>query len=99
MNEKIQQFIRLIDTAIHIAEGRKSLRDMGVSDPAPAGALENIIDALTRLKNEASAGTLESSHGVVTIGVLREVADWGEDSESELFQAAKAIERYYLENI
>jgi len=75
----------------------------GAGSDYPGGGSQILIpnpgDALTRLKNEASAGTLESSHGVVTIGVLREVADWGDYSESELFQAAKAIERYYLANI
>jgi hypothetical protein len=99
MNEKTIGFIRLLDAAINIAKRRKSLRDAGAPDSAPVGALENIIEALTRYKDSALAGTLQPSDGVATTGLLREVADWSEPSESELFQAVRAIERYYLANI
>ena len=57
------------------------------------------MDALSHLKKEALADEVEPSEGVVTIGILREVADWGEPSDSDLFQAASDIERYYLEHM
>lgn len=97
MNEKTQGFVRLIDRASHVAKERLIRRESGYPDPAPAGALENISAALNHFRKTALADELEPSGGVVTLGILREVGDWGEPAGSDLLQAADDIETYYLE--
>jgi hypothetical protein len=99
MDERIANFVALIDRALGIAKRRLLLRESGKPDPAPAGALENIIGAFHRYRDLAVSGGLEPSGGIVTTGLLREVADWGEPSDSELLKAVQAIERYHLENM
>lgn len=97
MDEKTQGFVLLIDRALQVAKEKLTRRESGYSDPAPPGALENIVSVLNHYKKEALANKIAPSEGIVTTGILREVADWGETSDSELLQASRAIERYYLE--
>jgi hypothetical protein len=99
MDHTSKGFVNLIDRALEIANQRLALQTSGAPDSAPKGALENIIRALHFYRDAAVSGKLEASNGVVTTGLLREVADWGESSESELFRAVRAIERYHLENM
>ena len=99
METNIVSFVALIDHAVKIAKRRLAIRESGLSDPAPPGALENIIRALERYRDDAVSRKLEPSGGIITTGLLREVADWGEPSDSELLKAVQALERYHLENM
>jgi hypothetical protein len=98
-DEKIQGFVALIDRLLVIAQGRLKLRAQGFADTAPPGALEYMVNALLQYRDKALSGKLPPSEGVVTIGFLKEVADWGGESDSPLFNAAKDLERYYLEKM
>ena len=98
-DDKIKGFVALLDRAIAIAQERIKLRAAGRPDMAPPGALERIVDALSHKRAKALSGKLPPSEGVVTIGVLREVGDWGEHSDSTLLNAARDIEIYYLEKL
>ena len=98
-DKKVQEFVALIDRAVAIAHERIKKCEEGVSDTAPPGALEYIVNGLSRYREKALRGELPPSEGVVTIGILREVADWGERSDSALFKAAKDIESYYLQKM
>jgi len=98
-DEKVYRFVALLDRAIAIAKERIKLRAEGVADIAPPGALEYLVNGLYKYRTDALNGKLSPSEGVVTIGILREVADWGEASDSTLFKAAKDLESYYLEKM
>jgi len=93
-DNKINEFVKLIERVIEIAQERIKLRAQGFSDKAPPGALEYLVNGLYQYREEAIAGKLPPSRGVVTLGVLRAVGDW--DSESALLIAAKDLEVYYL---
>jgi hypothetical protein len=99
VDDKITGFVTLIDRAIEIAKERIKLRDQGLPDSAPPGALEYIIKGLSQYREEATSGKLSPSEGTVTLGVLREVGDWGESSDSALFRAARDLEDYYLNQL
>lgn len=98
-DEKIPGFVALIDRLRVIAQERLKLRAQGVADTAPPGALERIVDASFYYGDRALSGELPPSEGVVTIGFLKEVADWGGEWDSELLNAAKDLETYYLEKM
>jgi|GEM_PF-705042 len=96
-DDKTKRFVALFDRTIEIAKERIKLRDQGVPDDTPPGALETLVEALYKRRERAKSGQLEPSRGVVTLGVLREVGDWAsETSESPLFKAARELEDYYL---
>ena len=95
----VQGFVALIDQALAIGQERLKLRAQGVADTAPPGALEYMVNAMSQYRDKALSGKLQPSKGVVTIGFLKEVADWGEGSDSALFNAAKDLESYYLEKM
>lgn len=98
-DKKVLEFVVLIDHALAIARERMNLRSRGVVDMAPPGALEYMVNALSLYRDKALSGELPPSEGVVTIGFLKEVADWGEGSDSALLKAARALESYYLEEM
>lgn len=99
-DQKLDGFVTLINRTIEIAKERIKLRDQGVPDDTPPGALETLVEALSELRERAISGQLEPSRGVVTLGVLREVGDWGsETSESPLFKAARDPEAYHLDEM
>ena len=100
VDDKINGFVALIDRAIEIAQERIKLRDQGVPDSAPPGALEYIVKGLSEYREEATSGKLPPSRGVVTIGIQREIGDWLEQSsDSALFKAARDLEDYYLDKL
>lgn len=99
VDEKIDGFVTLIDRAVEVAQERIKLQDQGVPDNAPPGALEYIVKGLSEYREQATSGKLPPSRGVVTIGILREIGDWGETSESALFRAARDLEDYYLDKM
>ena len=99
-DQKLDGFVTLIDRAIEITKERIKLRDQGVPDRTPPGALETLAEVFSEFREEAKSGRLEPSRGVVTLGVLREVGDWAsETSESPLFKAARDLEDYYLDEM
>lgn len=87
MKPQIAEFINLIDPAIAMAE------QMSVKQPSER--LNNVIGRLQSIKNQALGGQLESSQGVSTLGLAREVADWIEPLDSPLLKAVGTIEEYY----
>lgn len=87
MDTKKLEFIRLIDHALEIAEQ--------ISLENQAGRLQSLISALQVIKIQAAADQLESSQGILTLGLAREVADWIDSLDSPLLKAVGAIERYY----
>ena len=96
-DDKTKRFVALFDRTIEIAKERIKLRDQGVPDDTPPGALETLVEVLYKDRERAKSGQLEPSRGVVTLGVLREVVDWAsEPLESPLIKAARDLERYYL---
>ena len=99
MDEKTLGFVSLLERALDIIEQRINLRNRGVQDSAPPGALEYIAKGLSKERDEALGGQTPPSRGIVTLGILREVADWGEPSDSPLFKVAQELERYYKEKM
>jgi hypothetical protein len=61
--------------------------------------LEAIVEGLSEYREQALSGKLPLSEGHVTLGILRAVADWGEDDESPLFKLAQDLDRYYLKEM
>ena len=98
-DEKVKGFVALLDRAIAIAQERINHRAQRAEDKAPRGALEPIVEGLSEYKEQALSGKLPPSEGRVTLGILRAVADWGEDDKSPLFTLAQDLERYYLKEM
>jgi hypothetical protein len=99
MDMKLQHFVKLIDNALQIAEGRMLDQQTGKLDVAPEGALDIAIKNLEEIKNNAICGTLPSFQVYGQLGLTRFVADWDEPLESSLLKAVGAVERYYKENL
>ena len=99
MNAKIEGFIKLIDNALQIAEEMLKTRQSEQSDFLLKERLSNVIGVLRRTKNNAINGNLTLSGGVLTLGLVREVADWIEPLNSPLLEAVSAIEQYYQEQL
>ena len=99
MNAKIEEFIKLIDNALQIAEEMLKTRQSDQSDFLLKERLSNVIRVLRRTKNNAINGNLTLSGGVLTLGLVREVADWIEPLNSRLLEAVSAIEQYYQEQL
>jgi hypothetical protein len=97
MDEKITEFVNLIDDALRLAEERLHMNlARGKPKDEPRGVLENIIYALRLQRDEVLSGKLEPSKGYVTLGLSREVLDW-DDWGSPLAKAVGKVERYYQE--
>ncbi len=99
MNAKIEEFIKLIDNALQIAEEMLKTRQSDQSDFLLKERLSNVIRVLRRTKNNAINGNLTLSGGVLTLGLVREVADWIEPLNSPLLEAVRAMEQYYQEQL
>lgn len=87
MDTKNFEFIRLIDYALEIAEQIRGENQVE--------QLNNLIGALQAIKSQAIAGQLETSKGISTLGLAREVADWIDSLDSPLLKTVGAIDRYY----
>lgn len=87
MQPQIQTLIILIDNALKIAE------QMAVEQPT--APFQSLINILEKLKDRATAGELEPSNGVLTLGLVRGVADWIDSLDSPLIKALGEIESYY----
>jgi hypothetical protein len=97
MDSKTKTLIHLIDDALKIAEGRLLRRDAGSYDPAPVSGLEMIVAALRARREMALAGTLKPFEGHNSVGLNRELLEWGEWGTA-LFQAIQSVEEFYRDN-
>jgi hypothetical protein len=95
MNNQIGPFVKFIDDAIQVGNQRLS----NEPDPVIANAVANVVKYLEGIKTEALNGTLTPSGGEVSLGLTREVIDWGESRDSRFLIAVGAVERYYRENL
>ena len=97
MKDKVETFVSLIDDALKIAEDRLLRREAGEYDPAPISGLEMVVDVLRERKESAIDGTLKPYAGEETVGLNRELLEWGEWG-TPLFQAIESVERFYSKN-
>lgn len=97
MDSKTKTLIHLLDDALKIAEERLLRRDAGAYDPAPVSGLEMVIASLRARKEMALAGTLKPFAGHNSVGLNRELLEWGEWGTA-LFQAIQAVEEFYRDN-
>jgi hypothetical protein len=87
METNMRELIQSIDQAITVAEQmRKTERSTRI---------EGLISVLKTIKNQALAGQLPPSQGIVTLGLAREVADWIDSLDSPLLKAVGKVERNY----
>ena len=97
MDSKIKTLVNLIDDALQIAEDRLMRREAGAHDPAPLSGLEMIVAALRQRRETALAGTLKPFEGHNSVGLNRELLEWGEWG-TELFKAIEYMEEFYSDN-
>jgi type II secretory pathway component PulL len=90
MTANLTNLLPLIDQALAAIDQRGSS-----AKPEQAQKLRHALQAV---RQQAEAGNLEPSRGVVTLGLTRGVADLGEPLDSPLIQALGAIESYYKEH-
>ena len=95
--KKVKTLVGLIDNAIKIAEDRLLRRKAGTGEMAPLSGLEAVVAALRARKEEALEGTLKPFEGRDSVGLNRELLEWGEWG-TPLFEALQSIEEYYRDN-
>ena len=89
METKIRELVRSIDQAITVAE------QMRERETERSTRIEGLISVLKTIKNQALAGQLPPSQGIVNLGLAREVADWLDSLDSPLLKAVGKVEREY----
>ncbi|MEH1868217.1 MAG: hypothetical protein V7K69_24930 [Nostoc sp.] len=92
MQNNTEEFIKLLDKALQIAEQTRKDKQPEFKH---SERLNNLISALESIKNKTLIGKLEASGGISTLGLSREVADWIEPLDSPLLKAVGKIEEYY----
>jgi hypothetical protein len=97
MDSKTKTLVILIDEAVKIAEERLLRRQAGAYDLAPVSGLEAIVAALLERRESALNGTLKPFAGRNSVGLNRELLEWGEVGTA-LFQAIESVEEYYRDN-
>ena len=97
MDAKIKKLVNLIDDALKIAEERLLRREAGVYDPAPLSGLEAVAAALRARREMALQGTLKPFDGHDSVGLNRELLEWGEWG-TPLFEAIQSLEEFYRDN-
>lgn len=97
MDSKTKTLVSLIDDALKIADDRLLRRQADAYDPAPISGLETIVATLRERKEQATKGTLKPFEGRNTVGLNRELLEWGEWG-TELFKALEAMEDFYSDN-
>ena len=97
MDAKTKTLVGLIDDALKIAEDRLLRRDASEYDAAPLSGLEAIVAALSEQKRKALSGKLQPFDGHNSVGLNRELLEWGEWG-TELFQALESIQDFYRDN-
>ena len=83
----MRELIQSIDQAITVAEQMPKTER--------STRIEGLISVLKSIKNQALAGQLPPSQGIVTLGLAREVADWIDPLDSPLLKAVGKVEREY----
>jgi hypothetical protein len=89
IDEKKQEFVRLIDQAL--IQSEEMLRQV----PARAEQLHVLVSELQRIKAKILNDQLQPSEGTLTLGLARGLADWIEPLNSPLLNAVGAIELFY----
>ena len=97
MDLKTRTLVNLIDDALKIADDRLMRRDGGEYDLAPLSGLDAVVASLSARKQMALSGTLKPFEGHNTVGLNRELLEWGEWG-TELFNAIEAVEVFYRDN-
>ncbi|HEV7842852.1 MAG TPA: hypothetical protein VGO69_04105 [Pyrinomonadaceae bacterium] len=97
MDSKTKTLVHLIDDALKIAEDRLLRREAGAYDSAPLSGLEVIVAALRERRESALNGTLKPFEGRNSVGLNRELLEWGEWGTA-LFQAIESVEEFYRDN-
>jgi hypothetical protein len=97
MDSKTKRLVNLIDDALKIAEERLLRHDAGVYDPAPLSGLEAVVASLRERRAQALDGTIKPFEGHNSVGLNRELLEWGEWG-TQLFKAIESIEDFYREN-
>ena len=97
MDSKTKRLVNLIDDALKIAEGRLLRHDAGVYDLAPLSGLEAVVASLRERRASALKGTLKPFEGHNSVGLNRELLEWGEWG-TQLFKAIESIEEFYRDN-
>ena len=97
MDTKTRTLVHLVDDALKIAEDRLLRRDAGAADPAPVSGLEALIDALQDRRESALSGTLKPFGGHDSVGLNRELLEWGEWG-TPLFKSIESLEEFYRDN-
>lgn len=97
MDTKTKTLVNLIDDALQIAEERLLRREGGVYDAAPVSGLEAVVASLHARRELAVSGTLKPFDGHSSVGLNRELLEWGEWG-TELFKAIESIEDFYRDN-
>lgn len=90
MTANLPNLLPLIDQALAEADRRSH---GGTPEKA-----ERLKGALQSIRSQVEGGSLEPSRGVVTLGLTRGVADWGEPLDSPLIQLLGQIEAYYRDH-
>jgi hypothetical protein len=97
MDVKTKTLVHLIDDALKIAEDRLLRHEAGAYDAAPLSGLEAIVAVLRERKKSALNGTLKPFAGHNSVGLNRELLEWGEWGTA-LFQAIESVEEFYRDN-
>ncbi len=96
METKTEEFIKLLDQAIDIAE---QMRRDKQPEFRYSERLNNLISTLQSIKSNTLIDKLEPSGGISTLGLAREVGDWIEPLDSPLLKTVGAIEEYYQKHL
>lgn len=97
MDTKTRTLVNLIDDALKIAEERLLRREAGVYDAAPLSGLEAVVASLRARRGLALRGSLKPFDGHDSVGLNRELLEWGEWG-TELFKAIESVEDFYRDN-
>lgn len=89
MSANLPNLLPLLDQALAEASRRQD------GTPERAQRLQAVLQGI---RSQVEAGSLEPSRGVVTLGLTRAVADWGEPLDSPLIKALGQIEAYYRDH-
>ncbi|MFM7265098.1 MAG: hypothetical protein ACKOZW_05810 [Cyanobium sp.] len=90
MTANLPNLLPLLDQALAEANRR--------AQGGPPERAERLKGALQAIRAQVDAGSLEPSRGVVTLGLTRGVADWGEPLDSPLIKLLGEIEAYYRDH-
>ncbi|MBD0371051.1 MAG: hypothetical protein ICV60_09475 [Pyrinomonadaceae bacterium] len=97
MDSKTKTLVNLIDNALKIAEERLLRIQANVYDLAPLSGLEAVVASLRERRRLAISGTLKPFEGLNSVGLNRELLEWGEWG-TELFKAIESVEDFYKDN-